>query len=94
MIERSLIVCDTEDFSVDESWFPRETPSSRTASPRDANKAAAESEERVTIEAALADAKGRVSGPRGAAETLGMPASTLDSKIRSLGINKHRFKSI
>jgi transcriptional regulator with GAF, ATPase, and Fis domain len=94
VIERSLIVCDTEDFSVDESWLARETPTSRTASPRDTNKAAAQTEDRATIEAALAEAKGRVSGPRGAAATLGMPASTLDSKIRSLGINKHRFKTI
>ena len=94
VIERSLIVCDTEDFSIDESWLARETPSSGTASPRDANKAAAQAEERATIEAALAEAKGRVSGQHGAAATLRMPASTLDSKIRSLGINKHRFKTI
>jgi len=94
VIERSVIVCDTENFSVDESWLARETPSSRTAGPHDANKAAAQAEERATIEAALTEGKGRVSGPRGAAAKLGMPASTLEAKIRSLGINKHRFKSI
>jgi transcriptional regulator with GAF, ATPase, and Fis domain len=61
-------------------------------SPRDANRAAAQAEERAMIDAALAEARGRVSGPRGAAVRLGMPASTLEAKIRSLGINKHRFK--
>jgi len=45
------------------------------------------------IETALAESKGRVSGPAGAAVRLGMPSSTLESKIRALGISKHRFKS-
>ena len=45
------------------------------------------------IEAALAETKGRVSGPSGAAAKLGIPRSTLESKIRSLGLNKHRFKT-
>ena len=46
-----------------------------------------------SIEAALAEAQGRVSGPTGAAARLGIPSTTLDSKIRALGINKHRFKT-
>jgi transcriptional regulator with GAF, ATPase, and Fis domain len=45
------------------------------------------------IEAALAESYGRVSGPDGAAARLGIPARTLDSKIKRLGINKHRFKA-
>jgi formate hydrogenlyase transcriptional activator len=94
VIERSLVVCDTENFSVDESWLARETPSSRPSGPQDANKVAVKAEERATIEAELAAAKGRVSGPRGAAAKLGLPASTLEAKIRSLGINKHRFKML
>jgi transcriptional regulator with GAF, ATPase, and Fis domain len=94
VIERSLIVCDTEDFSVDESWLAGETPSSRPPDRRDANKVTAEAEERERIEAVLAAARGRVSGPRGAAATLCIPASTLESRIRSLGINKHRFKTM
>jgi formate hydrogenlyase transcriptional activator len=44
------------------------------------------------IETALAESNGRVSGPTGAASRLGMPSSTLESKIRALGIRKHRFK--
>ncbi len=94
VIERSVIVCDTENFAVDESWLAPETSSSRSPGPRDANKVAAQAEERATIEAALAETKGRVSGPRGAAAKLGTPASTLEAKIRSLGINKHRFKAV
>jgi transcriptional regulator with GAF, ATPase, and Fis domain len=92
VIERSVIVCDSENFSVDEHWLPRETPS-RPAGPRDADKAVARAEESATIEAALAETKGRVAGPRGAAAKLRIPASTLESKIRALGINKHRFKT-
>jgi len=42
----------------------------------------------------LAETAGRVSGPSGAAALLGIPRQTLESKIASLGINKHRFKSV
>jgi hypothetical protein len=48
----------------------------------------------MTVEAALAETRGRISGPSGAAMKLGMPASTLESKIRTLKINKHRFKTV
>jgi DNA-binding NtrC family response regulator len=48
-------------------------------------------DEKKQIEAALAETRGRVSG---AAMKLGMPASTLESKIRSLKINKHSFKTV
>jgi DNA-binding NtrC family response regulator len=50
-------------------------------------------QERDMIEAALAESRGRVSGPSGAASKLGIPRQTLESKIRSLGINKHRYTS-
>jgi formate hydrogenlyase transcriptional activator len=93
VIERSVIVCETESFSVDESWLARETPSSRPTSQQVVNKLAAQAEEKALIEAALGKSKGRVSGPRGAAAELGMRPTTLDAKIRSLGINKHRFKT-
>ncbi len=45
------------------------------------------------IEAALSECGGRVFGPLGAAAKLGMPRSTLESKIRSLKIDKDRFKA-
>ena len=85
VIERSVIVCDTEDFSVDESWLSH----AGFASPPLADELA--TQEKDLIESALARTKGRVSGPAGAAAVLGMPASTLDSKIKSLKIDKRRF---
>jgi len=81
VVERSIIVCETDTLTVDESWLTHEPSPKLTAS------------ERITIEAALAEARGRVSGPSGAAAKLGMPASTLESKIRALKINKHLFKT-
>jgi formate hydrogenlyase transcriptional activator len=90
VIERSVIVCDTENLSVDESWVGRGA-GSRSAMVRPlSDKLAAQ--EKELIEAALAESQGRVSGPSGAAVRLGIPQSTLDSKIKSLKINKHRFK--
>jgi formate hydrogenlyase transcriptional activator len=51
-------------------------------------------QEREIIEAALAESRGRVSGPSGAAAKLGIPSTTLESKIKALRIDKHRFKSL
>jgi PAS domain S-box-containing protein len=92
VIERSVIVCDTETFSVDEAWLSRETPATGPASQPLSEQLV--THEKDMIEAALAEARGRVSGPLGAAVKLGLPPSTLESKIRSLKISKHRFKSI
>ncbi len=87
VIERSVILCDTENFSVDESWLSPEPKSGRVL----AHEMIAQ--EKEFIELALAECKGRVSGPSGAAVKLGMPPSTLDSKIRALKIDKRRFHS-
>jgi len=91
VIERSVIVCETENFTVDESWLSRGPDTTEPASPTLLKLPP--SQEKKTIEAALAGARGRVSGPSGAAAKLGVPPSTLDSKIRALKINKHRFKT-
>jgi formate hydrogenlyase transcriptional activator len=91
VIERSVIVCDTENLSVDESWVGRGAPSGAAASQPLSKKLA--DQEKELIEAALAESRGRVSGPSGAAAKLGIPQSTLDSKIKSHKINKHRFKT-
>jgi formate hydrogenlyase transcriptional activator len=48
--------------------------------------------ERKMIESALEESQGRISGPLGAAVKLGVPRQTLESKIKSLGINKYGFK--
>jgi DNA-binding NtrC family response regulator len=92
VIERSVVIGDTEILSVDPSWL---SPASRVfqregSIPTSGRRSA--DEERKMIEAALAQARGRVSGTSGAAAQLGMPASTLESKIRTLNIDKYRFK--
>lgn len=92
VIERSVIICETETLTVDESWFTGQTLEG-SSSPQPLPKRIS-ADEKTTIEAALAEARGRVSGPSGAAVKLGMPASTLESKIRALKINKHLFKTI
>ncbi len=91
VIERSMIVCEAEIFSVDESWLAKE-PRSLNAGIQPLAKRMMNDQKEI-IEAALVETKGRVSGPTGAAAKLGMPASTLESKIRALNINKHQFKT-
>jgi transcriptional regulator with GAF, ATPase, and Fis domain len=93
VIERSVIVSETQTFSVDESWLPPQPPSSDVdVHPRLLTRLPAQ--ERAIIEAALRDCGGRVSGPLGAAAKLGVPGTTLESKIKALKINKNRFKGI
>jgi formate hydrogenlyase transcriptional activator len=91
VIERSVIVCDTENFSVDESWLSRQSRGSETKSQLDLSRRLATQEKEI-IEAALRESGGRVSGRSGAAAKLGIPGPTLESKIRSLKIDKYRFK--
>jgi transcriptional regulator with GAF, ATPase, and Fis domain len=90
VIERSVIVCDAENLTVDESWLSS-GPCEASQTGRLARMPA--SHEKETIEAALASSQGRISGPSGAAAHLGIPPSTLDSKIKALGIKKSRFKT-
>ena len=88
VIERSVVVCDGDEFTVDESWLhtkdsvrgPRALPNSLAA------------HEKALIEEALRAANGKVFGPSGAAARLGIPRSTLESRIRALKINKKRFR--
>ena len=91
VIERSVIVCETENFSVDESWLSRRPVAIEQNSRLDVLKPRP-SHEKAIIEGALRESGGRVYGPSGAAAKLGVPRSTLESKIRSLKINKNRFK--
>ena len=89
VIERSVIVSDSDEFTVDESWL-----STRPAvASRLGISGALASHEKAIIEDALQATEGRVFGPSGAAARLGIPRSTLESKIRSLKINKSRFRT-
>jgi PAS domain S-box-containing protein len=92
VIERSVIVCDTENFSIDQSWLFQEPASIEPENPQDLAQELA-AREREMIESALRESGGRVSGPTGAAAKLGIARSTLESKIRSLTINKYKFKT-
>ena len=97
VVERAVILCRGETFSVDETWLGRKSSqlSRRPVSPAGVlaqEKKEFADRERKAIEAALAECQGRVSGPRGAAAKLGIPHQTLDSKIAALGIDKRRFK--
>jgi PAS domain S-box-containing protein len=93
VIERSVVVCETETFSVDQGWFSHAASSlQEQVSGKFIGRRSAAQEKQI-IEAALAEARGRISGPSGAAAQLGMPASTLESKIRALKIDKYRFKN-
>jgi DNA-binding NtrC family response regulator len=92
VIERSIILSSTEVFSVDELWLSKrtspqvsraETSPALNVEPRSA---------REIIEAALAETRGRVSGPSGAAAKLRIPLSTLETRIKALRINKQQFK--
>ena len=94
VIERSIILCDADIFSVDPSWLSLESSTQQDASKpiERPTERQSPSEEKEQIEKALAASGGRVSGPFGAATQLGMPPSTLESKIKSLKINKYHFK--
>jgi len=91
VIERALILSEGETFSVDTSWLTPATP--RSAEARAPLTADLVGREKAMIENALRQAQGLVSGPTGAAARLGVPRQTLESKIRKLGIDRHRFKT-
>jgi formate hydrogenlyase transcriptional activator len=93
VIERSVIVCESENFSVDESWLSRQPQAAESKGKAELSQKVA-AQEKEMIEAALKESGGRVFGPLGAATRLGIPRSTLESKIRSLRIDKNRFKTL
>jgi len=88
VVERAVILCETDTFVVDESWLGSESEES----PQREGLSALEEREVEMIEAVLAETHGRISGPSGAAAKLGIPRQTLESKIRRLGIDKYGQK--
>jgi DNA-binding NtrC family response regulator len=93
VIERSVIVSETETFAVDGSWLNRHPRAEPRHSHLQLSKRPASTEKQL-IEAALRECGGRVSGSSGAAAKLGIPGSTLESKIKSLKIDKNRFRPL
>lgn len=94
VIERSVILCESEIFSIDESWLPRLPETIHIAKPKNRLELPRrlEQQEKNMIEEALKASRGRVFGPAGAATKLGIPRSTLESKIKSLKIDKNFFR--
>jgi formate hydrogenlyase transcriptional activator len=90
VIERAVILCEGGTFSVDETWLKRELL--QVSGPAVPFAGTLLSRERETIEGALAVSRGRIAGPVGAAAKLGIPRQTLESKIKRLGIDLHRFR--
>jgi transcriptional regulator with GAF, ATPase, and Fis domain len=92
VIERSVILNSGEVFAVDESWLSKQPSRPRPQAVSPAPSERGPRTEREIIEAALAACRGRVAGPSGAAARLGIPSSTLDHRIKALGIDKTQFK--
>jgi PAS domain S-box-containing protein len=88
IVERSVILCGGDTFSIDEAWLSQAPLRPAVAG---ALPSALQDQEKDLIEAALGKSRGKVAGPSGAAVKLGIPASTLESKIKQLGIEKGRF---
>jgi formate hydrogenlyase transcriptional activator len=91
VIERSVILCESDIFSIDESRLPLPLPATESKRHIELPRRL-EAQEKGMIEEALTASRGRVFGPSGAAAKLGVPRSTLESKIKSLKIDKNRFK--
>src|SRR5262245_50122035 len=89
IVERSVILCSGDTFSIHEAWLETREPGRPDAS--GPLTQTLQGQEREMIEAALAESGGKVAGARGAAARLGIPPSTLDSKIKHLRIAKGKF---
>ena len=90
VIERAVILSDGDSLSVNETWLHRDTPA--PPGPVLSINTHIVDQEKQLIEAALAETGGKIAGTTGAASRLGLPRQTLESRIRSLGIDKVRFK--
>ena len=92
VIERSIILSSTDVFSVDELWLSKRTSPQVSRAETFSALNVETRTEREMIEAALAETRGRVAGPSGAAAKLRVPPSTLETRIKALKINKQQFK--
>ena len=89
IVERSVILCNGDTFGIEKAWLTSEHPKlQELLGPLPDTL---QNQEKEIIEAALTESKGKVAGPEGAAAKLGIPRSTLDSKIKQLNIKKHKF---
>jgi PAS domain S-box-containing protein len=91
IVERSVILCGGDTFWIEKAWLAHVHPPRQESAGRLPDTL--QNQEKQMIEAALAESKGKVAGPEGAATKLGIPRSTLDSKIKQLKIKKNKFIS-
>jgi PAS domain S-box-containing protein len=92
IVERAVIICGSETLSIDERWLSERSRSGPAAAARKPGSSPPD-QAKGAIEAALAESKGRVGGPFGAAARLGLPPTTLEGRIKALKIDKRQFKS-
>jgi formate hydrogenlyase transcriptional activator len=90
LIERGVILADSETFRLEPGSLPQDSGSILEAAPSDSQNT--RDQQKARIETALKETRGRIAGPDGAAARLGIPASTLESRIRTLKINKYLFR--
>jgi transcriptional regulator with PAS, ATPase and Fis domain len=91
IVERSVILCSGDTFWIEKAWLASKQRLRQELSGPLPDTL--QNQEKEMIEAALAESKGKVAGPEGAAAKLGIPRSTLDSKIKILNIKKYKFSS-
>jgi formate hydrogenlyase transcriptional activator len=87
VVERAVILTRGSILGLSDFELPGLGPAAPRFAPRDGS-----GNEREQIEKALAASRGRVYGVDGAAEALGLPPSTLEARIRRLGIDKLAFR--
>ena len=86
-------MCEDEIARIEEEWLDSDGPAAVSTSESGDLSSSLMSREKELIEAALQKTMGRVAGRNGAAGILGMPRTTLESRIKSLQIDKFRYKS-
>jgi len=90
VIERGVILADSEVFRLEPGTLPKDSQNSSEAPASESSNT--REQQKAQIEAVLKETRGRIAGPDGAAARLGIPASTLESRIKTLKINKHLFR--
>jgi formate hydrogenlyase transcriptional activator len=85
------VLCESDTFIIDSSWL--QVRGSSSPSHAGGKVTTLSQGERALIEAALTEANGRISGPKGAAAKLGIPRQTLESKLRALKIDRRAFQA-
>ena len=86
IVERAVILCAGDTLAIDEAWLSGQVPRIRGAALRPCG-----TRRRRSSRQHWRESSGKVAGADGAAAQLGIPASTLESKIRQLKIEKRRF---